>query len=173
MNPIKGINFGSIVVAGVVAGYMMYFVDKMFAGFLGFFGMFPGTDNAWWMLTHHVDAVIFALPFAWTTIYNKLPGAGWFKGVVYGFFWWLVLLFVLGLVAGALGAQPFRQMSPGSASRFLNPLLLLFIGAVMCGSISQNGILQVKYAVNEAVEIAGIRGSPNWISADRFGMLKF
>lgn len=135
MKAIKGINFGSAVVAGIVAGYLMYFTDKMFAGMFGLFGMFPGTGNPWWMLTHHVDSIIFALPFAWTAIYQKLPGARWFKGVVYGFLWWLFPFFILSLIAGALGAQPFGMYVPKSAAIFFTGLILHVVWGFFLGIV--------------------------------------
>lgn len=130
---IRGINFNSLVVAGAVAGYLMYFADKMFAGLFGLFGFFPGTDNAWWMLTHHIDAIIFAIPFAWPAIYDRLPGAGWLKGLIYGFLWWLVFLLILGWIAGALGAKPFQQMAPKSAAMVFTPLLLHLVWGFFLG----------------------------------------
>lgn len=130
------INFKSLFVAGLIAGYGMFLVDKWFAGVLGgLFGMFPGTDNAWWMLTHHVEAVVFALPFAWPAIYEILPGSGWLKGVTYGFLWWLVVLLVLGSIAGALGAGPMRAMVPSGATGVISVVLLHLVYGFLLGAL--------------------------------------
>jgi len=133
---IKGINFKSLLVAGLVAGWMMYFIDHWFAGFIGLFGIFPGPSNWGWMLTHHVESVIFAIPFAWPAMYNKLPGSGWFKGAVYGFLWWLVFLVIVALIAGSLlGAKPIAGYAPTSFVLIVNGFLLhvfwgFFLGAL-------------------------------------------
>lgn len=130
---IKNINFNSAVLAGFVAGYMMYFVDQKFAGFLGLFGMFSGIDSWRWLVMHQIDAIIFALPFAWPAIYHKLPDKGWLKGIVYGFLFWLIFLFLLGLIAGNLGATYFQQMSPSSISGVLTAILLHIVYGLFLG----------------------------------------
>lgn len=133
---VSRINFKSLFVAGLVAGYAMYVVDNWMAGiFGGLFGMFPGTENGWWMLTHHVDAVVFALPFAWPTLYDILPGAGWLKGVTYGFLWWLVVLLVFGSIAGALGAEPMAAMAPAGATGVISVILLHVVYGFVLGAL--------------------------------------
>lgn len=129
---ISRINFKSLLVAGIIAGYGMYLVDHYFAGALGLFGLFPGTDNAWWMLTHHVDGVIFALPFAWPAIYESLPGEGWLKGLVYGFLFWLIVPFIFGMIAGALGSEYFQQME-ASGSIIITMILLHLVWGFLLG----------------------------------------
>jgi hypothetical protein len=118
---VKGINFRSLVFAGFAAGYLMYFVDHWFAGFLGLFGLFPGTSNPWWMLEHHIDSILFALPFAWPAVYNALPNGGWLKGLVYGLIW-VIGLFIVMAVAGALGAEAFGQI-PWTASFIITDIV--------------------------------------------------
>jgi len=135
MQVIRGINMRSLTVAGLVAGFMMFFVDRWFAGLFGLFGTFPGFNSATWMISHHVQAVIFAIPFAWRTIYDNLPGAGWMKGMLYGFLWWLIFPLLLGMLAGALGAAPLQRIQPGSLSALLTPAVLhvvygFFIGVL-------------------------------------------
>jgi hypothetical protein len=119
---VKGINFGSIVVAGFAGGYVMYFVDHWFAGFLGLFGAFPGTSNAWWMLQHHIDGILFALIFAWPLIYNILPGGGWLKGLVFGIAW-TVLFAIVAMIAGAAGVKMFQGMGMSAAVIISNFIL--------------------------------------------------
>lgn len=131
---LKGINFKSLIVAGFVAGWLMYFVDHWFAGlFGGMFGMFPGTSNWGWMLKHEIEAIIFAIPFAWPFLYNLLPGKGWLKGLIYGFLWWLILLLILGWIAGALGAKPFQQMAPTSFAILISDVVLHLVWGFFLG----------------------------------------
>lgn len=105
---LKGINFKSLLFASLAGGYVMFFVDHWLNGFLGLFGQFPGTDNTWWMITHHLDGIFLALPFAWPVVYNRLPGAGWLKGLTYGFVLW-VAISIIAFVAAAGGAVIFQQ----------------------------------------------------------------
>lgn len=131
MRVIKDINFGSLVVAGFVASYIMFFVDQWFAGTLGLFGAFPGTSNAWWMLEHHIDGIIFALPFAWLAIYRRLPGPKPVKGLVYGLAW-TIALGIVSTIAGALGATRFAQM-PMTAAALISNLILHLIWGFFLG----------------------------------------
>ena len=130
---IKNINFKSLVLAGFVGAYVMYFIDNWFAGLIGLFGQFLGTSNAWWMLEHHIDGIIMALPFAWLVIYRKLPGPGWMKGLVYGFAW-SIIVSVTMLIAGALGAKMFAGMkmtlAAGVSSVILHMIWGFFLGAL-------------------------------------------
>ncbi len=119
---VKGINVKSLLFAGFVAGYLMYFIDRYFAGFLGLFGAFPGTSNTWWMIEHHIDSIIFALIFAWPFIYKLLPNGGWLKGLIFGFFW-TIALSLTALIAGALGATIFQQW-PMGFKPFISNLVL-------------------------------------------------
>lgn len=135
MRTIKGINFKSIVAAGLIAGYAMYFVDHWFNGLFGLFGWFPGTDNWGWMLTHHLDSILIALPFAWQPIYSRLPGAGWLKGLIYGFLWWLIVLLVLGMIFSSLGAQPLAQLAPSSAAGIFTAIILHVVWGFVVGVI--------------------------------------
>lgn len=129
---IRGINFKSLVVAGLLSGYIMYSVDKWFGGMLGLFGLFPGTNNPWWMLIHHLDSIIFALIFAWPFIYKHLPGAGWLKGLIWGVIWELALL-VTSWVAGALGSKMMVAMQPGTFGIFITMLLLHMVWGFFLG----------------------------------------
>ncbi len=130
---VRGVNFKSLVLAGFVAGYVMYFVDAWFAGFLGLFGAFPGTSNVWWMLEHHIDGIIFALPFAWMAVYRRLPGPGWLKGTIYGIVWTIALV-ILSMIAGALGAGKFQQMkmsvAAGISTFILHAVWGFFLGVL-------------------------------------------
>lgn len=124
---LKQINFRSYLFASLVGGYMMYFADHWLGGFLGLFGMFPGTSNTWWFITHHLDGIVFALPFVWPALYDRLPGGGWLKGIIYGFLFWL-LITILGFIAGAGGAAIFKQMGFSASGVFSGILLHMVYG---------------------------------------------
>ncbi|MEJ2722241.1 MAG: hypothetical protein P8181_14065, partial [bacterium] len=114
--------FRSIVFAGFAAGYLMFFLDMWFSGLFGLFGIFPGTSNAWWMLQHHIDSIIFALVFAWPAVYTRLPGGGWLKGLAFGLLW-AVAYFIVSTITGQLGAELFQRM-PLSFAAAISALLL-------------------------------------------------
>jgi hypothetical protein len=119
---VKGINVKSLLFAGFVASYLMFFIDKWFGGFIGLFGAYPGTSSIWWMVEHHIDGIIFALAFAWPFIYKILPGGGCLKGLIFGLAW-TIALGITALIAGALGAELFKQM-PMAFKPFVSNLLL-------------------------------------------------
>ncbi|RME00122.1 MAG: hypothetical protein D6814_04210 [Calditrichaeota bacterium] len=124
---VKGINFKSYPFAALVAGYMMVFVDGWLKGFIGLFGIFPGASNAVWFITHLMDSMVFALLFAWPAVYNKLPGGGWLKGMVFGFLFW-ILVSIISFISGALGATMFKQMQFTASAAFSGILLHLVYG---------------------------------------------
>lgn len=128
---VRGINVKSLLFAGFVAGYLMFFVDKWFAGFLGLFGTFPGTSNPWWMLEHHIESIIFALLFAWPALYGILPNPKWLKGLIFGIGWDLTLM-ITTVVAGALGATIFESFHI-TFTVFINGLLLHMIWGFFLG----------------------------------------
>ncbi len=131
---VKGINVKSLLFAGFVAGYLMYFVDKYFGGFLGLFGMFPGTSNIWWMVEHHVDSIIFALLFAWPVVYDRLPGPCWVKGSIFGFAWTIALM-IITLIGGALGSETFQAMSQFNVATGFNMFILHIIWGFFLGAL--------------------------------------
>ncbi len=131
MRPIRNINFGSLVVAGFVASWIMFFVDQWFAGTLGLFGAFPGTSSAWWMLEHHIDGIIFALLFAWPAVYGRLPDNKAVKGLTFGLAW-TIALGIVSMIAGALGATRFAQM-PMTAAALISNLLLHLVWGFFLG----------------------------------------
>lgn len=140
---VKGINFKSLPFAGFLAGYIMYFVDKWFVGFLGLLGAFPGTDSAWWMLEHHIDSIMIAFIFAWPALYNILPGGGWLKGLIFGFLWW-ILLTIVSFITGALGAEMFQQMAFSATTVISGIILHLIYGFFL-------GVLYVPAEPSKAV----------------------
>lgn len=151
MKAIKNINFASLALAGFVGAYAMFFVDLWFDGFLGLFGAFPGTSNAWWMLEHHIDGIIFALPFAWPVLYHRLPKNKVAKGLTYGLLW-TIALGIVSMISGALGATRFNQM-PMNAAAMISNLLLHLVWGFFLGVIYSPP--QTEYAVER--EEAGAR----------------
>jgi hypothetical protein len=133
MMTVRGIHLKSLIFASLAASYLMFFVDKWFAGTLGLFGAFPGTSSTWWMIEHHLDGILIALLFAWPFLYTKLPGPGWGKGLVFGIFWNIALI-ITALIASALGANPFSQM-PSSAGAVITGFLLHMIWGTLLGAL--------------------------------------
>lgn len=107
---IKGISLKSIIPAGLIAGYVMFFIDHWLGGFLGLFGLYPGTSDIWWMILHHIDSVIFAMIFAIPFVYRILPGAGWLKGAIFGLAW-MIFVSLISIISGDLGAAKFSGMT--------------------------------------------------------------
>lgn len=132
---IKGVNLKSLIVAGFVAGWMMYLMDRYFAGCLGLFGIYPGTSDWGWMFTHHVESIIFAIPFAWPAIYKKLPGSGWLKGLVYGLLWWIIINLILGYIGALIGATVIKEMQPTTAEMFISVMLLRLSWGLIIGTL--------------------------------------
>ena len=133
MRAIKNINIGSLILAGFIGAYAMFFVDQWFAGFLGLFGAFPGTGSAWWMLEHHIDGIILALVFAWPPIYYWLPRNKILKGLSFGTLW-TIALGVVSLIAGGLGASQFARM-PMTAAVLISNLILHLVWGFFLGVI--------------------------------------
>jgi hypothetical protein len=127
---IPRVNVKSLLVASLLAAYGAYLVDRYFAGAFGLFGLYPPND-AWWLLHHHAESLLFALPFAWPVLYERLPGAGWLKGVTYGFLWWLLVPFLVGTVFSRLGAGTFPQFYAPAASIISAVLLNLVWGFLL------------------------------------------
>lgn len=127
---IPRVNLKSLLAAALIAAYGTYLLDTYFAGFVGLFGLYPAEDG-WWMLNHLAESVIFALPFAWPVLYERLPGGRWLKGLTYGFLWWLLVPFLVGTVAARLGAGTVQQFYAPVASIFSAMALNLVWGFLL------------------------------------------
>jgi hypothetical protein len=134
---VRGIHFKSAVWAGFAAAYLMYFVDNWFAGALGLFGLFPGWKNLTWMLGHHIDGILFALPFAVPAIYDRLPGGRAVKGLVYGLLF-MILVGIVIFIGGALGASTLKGMQ-GGAAQMISMLLLHLVYGFFLGLLYNPG----------------------------------
>ncbi len=130
---IRKLNFGSMVVAGFVGGWMMWFIDFWFSGTLGLWGMFPPFTDWNFMVRHMVESIIFIIPFAWAPLYYKLPGPGWFKGVVYGTLWWFFFVFIATLVGVALGATTIKVLWITSFASLVTQITLHWVWGFVAG----------------------------------------
>jgi len=135
METIKGINFKSYIAASLIAAYVMFQADKFLGGTIGLFGFFPGTKDWGWMLTHHADSIIFALPFVWQPIYKRLPGKGWLKGLIYGFLFWLIMDLIVGSIVGGLGSHYFQNMGTPTFAVIISFILLHVIWGTILGAL--------------------------------------
>lgn len=136
------INFWSVLISGLLAGYVMAFVGYWMEGVLGLprydvtLGgtVFLGQDRPgrWTLgfLVHEIDAVIFALIYA-GFLYNILPGADYLKGLIFG----VVLtvgIFVLATIGSVLGGKVFKAI-PNKPKDLLASLLLRVVYGVVLG----------------------------------------
>ncbi len=117
MNLTKGVNIGSVLFAGFVAGYVMYVVDLALDGFLGLFGsykiykqwlvdagLFPGFEDIALFLGHQFNSILFGFFFAYPFVYRKLPENPILKGFVFATLWHILVL-IVSLFYGVLGAK--------------------------------------------------------------------
>ena len=125
---IKGVNFWSFLFASQMAGWLMFLVDEIFAGWFGLFGLFPGLKSPAWIIHHQIDSTLFAIPFVLPAVYNRIPGGGFLKGLIYGF-GWHVFVTVVSFIGTAGGSKWFQPMQ---ATAMISLFLLhLVYGAVI------------------------------------------
>jgi len=124
------INFWSALLAGLVAAHVMMFADFYLKGALGLFGMLP---TSWAMRLHtYLDSVVFTMVYgAW--VYALLPGADWYRGLLWGIIWWLFTT-VMFAILGALGAEMFRGMKP-TARMLIGRLLTHALWGLVIGLV--------------------------------------
>jgi uncharacterized membrane protein len=122
----KGVNFWSFIFASQVGAYAMVLLDEVYAGWLGLFGLFPGLKDPAWFIHHQIDGTLFAIPFIFF-LWNKLPGPGIVKGLIYGVLWHIFVVIVS--IIGALGgAEWFKNPMTVSAQISLIILHLVWGG---------------------------------------------
>ena len=121
---IKGVNFPSFLFASLMGGWAMVVLDEVYANWFGLFGVFPGTKDPMWLIKHEIDSVLFAIPLVLPFVWNRLPGPGVVKGLIYGVIWH-IFVFVVSLIGSAGGATWFAEPMPASAqiSLFIHHLL--------------------------------------------------
>src|SRR4030067_3522886 len=111
------ISFWSVLIPGLIAGYVMAFVGYWMEGVFGLprydvtLGgtVFLGQDKPGrWSLgfiTHEIDAVLFGIIYA-GFLYNILPGADYLKGLIFGAIL-TVAIFILGTFGSIAGVRVF------------------------------------------------------------------
>ncbi len=136
------INFWSILVSGLLAGYVMAFVGYWMEGILGLprydvtLGgtVFLGQDKAGrWSLgfiIHEIDAVIFAIIYA-RFLYDIIPGADYLKGLIFGA-GLSIAIFILGTIGSVLGGKIFKAI-PNKPKDLLSSLILRTVYGVVLG----------------------------------------
>jgi uncharacterized membrane protein YagU involved in acid resistance len=135
------ISFLRLVVAGLIAGYVMAFVGYWMEGFL----RLPRVDlteqaiiyldddrpDRWWvgMLVHEVNSVLFALLYA--ALFDAYwPGWGWLRGLAFGALLWLGVSLVV-MIGKVGGAKNFQAMPLTISYLGANLLLHLIYGSVL------------------------------------------
>ena len=131
---VKGVNFRSAAFAGLIAGYMMCFVDFWFKGVFGLFGgpmgSFVGTGElAGMTIPHFIDSLFFAVIYA-AVFYHVIKGPRWVKGAAFGVILWL-FVGILATVAGALGGEVFKMMPMGGKALATALSLHLVYGLIL------------------------------------------
>jgi hypothetical protein len=102
----KGANLWNFIFASQMGGYAMVLLDGVYARWFGLFGLFPGLKDPAWFIHHQLDATLFAIPLA--LLWNKIPGPGIVKGLIYGVLWH-ILVIVISLIGAFGGAEWFQR----------------------------------------------------------------
>jgi len=143
-NVVSGVNFASILVAGLGAGYGMAFCGYWMEGVFGLpkidlrdlGGIYEGGTgaNAWWtgVLANFAESVLIAVGFA-ALVYSRLPGPGWVRGVIFGALLWLAGFLVT--VAGKLVHGKVFQRFTLTPSYIAGNLLQHLVFGVILGSM--------------------------------------
>jgi len=105
---IKGVNFWSFLFASQMGGYTMMILDEVYAKWFGLFGLFPGIKDPAWFIHHQIDSTLFAIPLVLPFVWNKVPGPGLVKGILYGIAWHIFVV-IVSLIGGAGGAEWFQK----------------------------------------------------------------
>ncbi|WP_456384534.1 hypothetical protein [Persephonella sp.] len=116
MNLAEGVNIKSLVLAGFIAGYVMYVVDLALDGWFGLFGtyriyrqwlvdagLFPGLEDIALFIGHQLNGILFGFLFAYPPVYRLLPGNPLVKGIIFGNIWHILVLLV-SFLFGKTGA---------------------------------------------------------------------
>ena len=102
----KDANLWNFIFASQMGGYAMVLLDGVYAKWFGLFGLFPGLKDPAWFIHHQLDATLFAIPLA--LLWNKIPGPGIVKGLIYGVLWH-ILVIVISLIGAFGGAEWFQR----------------------------------------------------------------
>ncbi|SHK22909.1 hypothetical protein [Thermocrinis minervae] len=105
------INLPSFIFASQMGGYAMVLLDEVYAKWFGLFGLFPGIKNPAWFIHHQIDATLFAIPLVLPYVWNRLPGSGLVKGLIYGVIWHIFVV-VVSIIGSVGGAEWFKNPIP-------------------------------------------------------------
>ena len=126
---IKGVNFWSFLFASQMGGWAMVVLDEVYAKWFGLFGLFPGIKDMKWVFHHQMDATLFAIPLVLPAVWNRLPGPGLVKGLIYGVLWHIFVV-VVSIIGSLGGAVWFKQPMSFSAQVSLFILHLVWGGII-------------------------------------------
>jgi len=129
MGVIKGVNFWSFLFASQMGGWAMVVLDEVYAKWFGLFGLFPGIKDMKWVFHHQVDSTLFSIPLVLPQVWNRLPGSGVVKGLIYGVLWHIFVV-IVSIIGSAGGAAWFQQPMPMSAQISLFILHLVWGGMI-------------------------------------------
>ena len=136
------INFWSVLISGLIAGYVMAFVGYWMEGIFGLprydvtLGgtVFLGQDKPgrWTLgfLVHEMDAVIFAIIYA-RLLYDIIPGADYLKGIIFGV-GLTIAIFILATIGSIAGGKVFKAI-PNKPKDLLTALILRIVYGVVLG----------------------------------------
>ncbi|MEZ0360814.1 MAG: hypothetical protein ABWK04_02790 [Hydrogenobacter sp.] len=110
----RGLNLWSFIFASQMGVYAMVLLDGVYAKWFGLFGLFPGLKDPAWFIHHQIDATLFAIPLVTPAVWNKLPGPGIVKGLIYGVAWHIFVI-VVSLIGALGGAEWFQRPMSFSA----------------------------------------------------------
>ena len=109
------INSGSLLIAGFIAGYVMYVIDLALEGWFGLFGsykiykewlvqenLFKGYEDIALFIGHQLNSILFGFVFAY--IYQYIPGFKLLKGVLFSIGWHILVL-IVAFIFGLGGAK--------------------------------------------------------------------
>jgi len=125
---IKGVNFWSFLFASQMGGYAMVLLDEVYAKWFGLFGLFPGLSNPAWFIHHQIDATLFAIPLV--LLWNRIPGPGIVKGLIYGVLWHIFVI-VVSIIGAVGGAEWFQK--PMSLNAQISTFILHLVWGGLTG----------------------------------------
>ncbi len=129
MEVIRRVNFWSFLFASQMGGWAMVVLDEVYAKWFGLFGLFPGIKDMKWVFHHQVDSTLFSIPLVLPQVWDRLPGPGLVKGLIYGVLWHIFVV-VVSIVGSVGGAAWFQQPMPLSAQVSLFILHLVWGGVI-------------------------------------------
>ncbi len=122
----NGVNLWSFIFASQMGASAMVLLDEMYAGWFGLFGLFPGFKDPAWLIHHQIKGTLFAIPLVFF-LWNRLPGSGIVKGLIYGVLWHIFLV-IMSIIGALGGSEEFKSIMTINAQISLVILHLLWGG---------------------------------------------